>query len=317
MTTTKTANSIFKNALPLSFLIFFVMISFRHTQLLASESLTPSSVYSEVVQIEKELLTIKRFFNINRKEELKEAITTELTPRHAWQKTYELMVKTNILRRANGLPIIEPVYMEPVLNVNPILTYEQTQRVLTELRIIKFRLGILEMITPPETFSKKTPMDVFNKLRHVSSLFDVINGSEFTPSYVYGEAMRIYQDVNVIIRLLGLTDTTIPPEKIVTATPREAMITALHLLEKISSLESGVGIEGVDASVFYLDNPLPEDVFEMTLILMAELQVIKASLGLRHDVTQAARYYTQKTPADVNQLLGWVLLKINLINTLR
>ncbi|MCK5683384.1 hypothetical protein KAJ27_04665 [bacterium] len=297
--------------------VVLMMVFFLPYTLFANDKATPSDVYSEVIQIKKELYIIQNFFNIDQNAEFREIKKTELTPRHSWQKTYEIMVKINILRRANNLPIVEPANMEPVLNLNPILTYEQTQRVLTELRIIKFRLGIFEKVTAPDFFTKKVPMDVFNKLREVSAILDVINGSEFTPSYVFGESMRIYQDINNILNRLGIRDTSIPPDKLPKSTPKEAMLTLLHLLKKISELESGIGVEGVDPSVFYIDKPLPEDVFELALIVLSELQVIKASLGISHDITQSARYYTQKTPADVNQLLGWALLKMNQINTLR
>ncbi|MCU7836765.1 MAG: hypothetical protein KZQ83_16140 [gamma proteobacterium symbiont of Taylorina sp.] len=278
---------------------------------------TTSDVYAQVMQIEKELFIIRNFFGISQKAEFREIRKAQLKPRHVWQKTYEIIVKINILRRINSLPIIEPVNMEPVLNMDPILVYEQTQRILTELRIVRFRLGIEGEISSLEKFSNKQPMDVYNKLKEVSALLDVINGSEFTPSYVFGEAMRIYEDVNTILSKLLIRDLTIPPEKLLKVTPGDTQLTALFLLGKLSELEQGIGIEGVDASVFFQDEPNPADVFELTQVILAELQVIKATLGIRHVITQAAQYYTQKTPADANQLLGWSLLKINQIVTLR
>lgn len=293
------------------------VVLFVPALLFGNEQATPSNVFSQVMQIEKELLILKKHLNITKGYKFDPIEKTELKPRHAWQKTYEIMVKINVFRRAHSLPTIEPVNMEPVLNIAPVLTYEQTQRILAELSILKFRLGITKKVSKADKYKNKTPMNVFNKLREVSSILDVINGSEFSPSYVFGEAMRIYKDINIILNKLKIADTAIPPEKVISDTPKDSLLSELKLLEKIFTLERSIGLEGIDVAVFYLENPGPPEVFELTQIILAELQVIKASLGIRHEITQAAHFYSQKTPADVNQLIGWSLLKMKQISTLR
>jgi hypothetical protein len=51
----------------------------------------------------------------------------------------------------------------------------------------------------------------------------------------------------------------------------------------------------------------------MVTLCNAELQVIKVKLGLLHDITPAAEYHEDKTPAEVVQLLGYVTNKLHLV----
>ncbi len=299
-----------REVLILSLLLFF---SFS----LSALEVIPSDVYVQVEQIQKELVVIKKHLNLTTQISQNKLLKAELKPRHAWQKSYEILVKINILRRSNGMSIMEPINMEPRLKRDPILTYEMALRILVELEIIKFRLDITEQITPASIYTNKKPMDVFNLLRSISQDMDIINGQEFTPSYVFAEAMRIYEDINLIILHMKINDESVPPIKIIDSTPTDAFYTAIKLLTVVSQIESSIGIEGIDASVFLRKQITPSDVYELTEIIISELQVIKASVGIRYVITPAAKYYTQKSPADVNQLLGWSLSKLKQVSTLR
>jgi hypothetical protein len=295
--------------------ILFLLLFY--SLLLPAQEVTPSEVFAQVEQIQKELAIIKSHFNINIQPHYEKLLKSELKPRHAWQKAYEILVKINILRRSNGMSILEPINMEPKLKRDPILTYEMALRVLLELEIIKFRLDISEQVTPAISYSNKKPMDVFNSLRAISQDMDILNGQEFTPSYVFAEAMRIYEDINLIIMHLKINDESIPPIKMIDATPTDAFNTAIQLLTLVTRIEASIGIEGIDSSVFIRKQADPAHVYELTEIIIAELQVIKASVGIRYVITPAAKYYTQKSPADVIQLLGWSISKLSQVTTLR
>jgi len=51
-------------------------------------------------------------------------------------------------------------------------------------------------------------------------------------------------------------------------------------------------------------------------MIIAELQTIKAYIGLLHYITPSSTICTRKTPADVDQLMNWNLRKISLIEGL-
>ena len=51
-------------------------------------------------------------------------------------------------------------------------------------------------------------------------------------------------------------------------------------------------------------------------MIIAELQVIKAYIGLNDYITPAAAKYNSKTPVEVDQLMNWNLRKLSLIDSL-
>ncbi len=292
-----------------------IILVFIFSTLSANKIITPSEVYSEVKQIQKELILIKKYFKINKKIEIKK-IKTALEPRHAWQKTYEIMIKLNILRVSNKMPKIEPSNMEAVLNLDPILTYEQTQRILTEIKIFKFRMNINKKVSKAKKYKNKKPLDVFNALQESSALLDLINGSKFTPSYVFGETLRIFDDITTILQYLNIKDHTIPTKRRIYSKPIDTFRAGMKILLKIQSLQNTVGIKSVDFYDFQKDIITPSDVFGLTQMILAELQTIKAYIGLQGFVTPTAMQYKYKSPADVDQMMGWSLRQISLIKTL-
>jgi len=295
-------------------IIISILLNFATAKII-----TPNDVYAQVMLISKEVHFLLQYHGLehNHNEIITRThIKTQLKPRTAWQKTYEIMIKINILRESHSMPIIEPINIEPMLSLNPDMVYEQTQRILTELKIIKFKLDIESIEYKPNKYSNKTPQDVFNELSHISASLDTINKSVFTPSYVFGQAMRVYDDLTTILNYLDVKDDTIPAKRNNSATPLETFNTAMKVLDKIKTLQKRVSIETVDFSSFKKKNPNPGDVFTMVQMILSELQTIKAHIGLSHYITPAATTYNNKIPADVNQLMNWNLRKILLIDTL-
>jgi len=296
------------------FFIIFILSSGLYANII-----TPNEVYAQAMRIENEMHILHKHYGVNHNHDefiKKVKVRTNLQPRNVWQKTYEIMIKINILRVTYGLPIFEPVNLAPVLALNPDLVYEQTQRILTELKIFKFRIGIKESNYKVKKYTNKTSLDVYNILNNISNSLDVLNKSEFTPSYVFGESMRVYDDLSILLRYLNIKDTTIPSIRKKSATSHDTFNIAMQALSKVSLIQSSVGIEPVNFSGFLKQNPNSSDVFTMVQMIIAELQTIKAFIGLDDSITPAARRYENKTPADVHQLMGWNLRKIQQIQTL-
>ncbi len=292
-------------------LAIFLMILFTE---LSGADVTPTQVYIEALKVKGEIESIKKHFHIST-EVKSRYIKGRVAPRHAWQKSYEIFVKLNILRRKLQLPIVEPVNIEPTASLEPILTYEQIKRLFTEVQIIKFHIGISEEVEQNLSAVKdKEPKDVYNLLSTISRHLDLINGSEFTPSYVFGEVIRINEDINIILRHLKIQDKTTPPKKVIGATPYESFQRAIKLMKEIRNFQIHSAIDTVDITPFMRDSASPSDVFEISQIILAELQVIKAHLGLNHEVTRGAFFFQNRLAEDVHQMLGWLIKKFRLIN---
>ncbi|MCV6608677.1 MAG: hypothetical protein OIF32_10720 [Campylobacterales bacterium] len=275
--------------------------------------LSPSEVFTEVEKIEKEILIIKKALNINTKVSKPKRINTNLKPRHVWQKSYLLLMKVNVLRRKHQLPRIEEPGIEPVLDLNPDLVYEQTQRILTELRIFKTRKNIKKTITPTTKARNKNPIDVFNKMHQVSMEIDSLIGQQTAPSDVYSQVMRIYEDIGLILSNYGITDDTIPPAKNRDSKPKNAFLATMSLLEVIAQIQKKMGIEKTNFDPFIKDNIQPKDVINIVNMAIAELQPIKAYMEMKYAVTPPSKYYTRKIPADVEQLVKWNIDRLRLI----
>lgn len=285
---------------------------------LSAKTISPNDVYSQIMLITDEIHFLLKHEGIKHDHEgiiKRTKIATMLKPRNAWQITYEIMVKINIHRGYHNLPIIEPVNMPPILDLNPDLVYEQTQRILTELQIFNKRVGIQSPVFKLKKYKDKTSIDVYNALTHISKSFDELNRGIVTPSYVFGEQMRLYDEITDILQYLDISDKTIPQKKRVGATPADVFDECMHVLEKIRQLQIGAGIDFVDFSEFKKGDETASDVFTITQMIIAELQTIKAYIGI-DSITPASAKYNTKTPAEVEQLVSWNLRKLNLIHSI-
>jgi len=283
---------------------------------LSAKEITPNDVYAQTVLIQDHVHYLLKHYDIKHDHEgiiKRTSISTRLKPRNAWQKSYEILVKINILRGNYNLARIEPVGMEPVEKLNPDMVYGQTQRILAELEVFEVRKDIKIPIFAHKKYKNKTPLDVYNIFSHVSASFDELNRAELSASYIFADAMRIYDDLSIILKHLNIKDNTIPNRRLKNATPSDSLIVSMNVLEKIKKLQRSVGIRTIDFSVFNRKNALPSDVYSIIGVIIAELQPIKAYIGLIHEVTPPARHYIKKVPADIEQLMGWNLRKINLI----
>ncbi|MGN7610881.1 hypothetical protein ACQZV8_02230 [Magnetococcales bacterium HHB-1] len=281
--------------------------------------ITSSDVYKQVTEVHHEVHSIRNYFKIKDHIETPE-VYMNLQLRNVWQKGYEILFKINLLRKKHGLPRIAEIGLEPVRHLEPGLVYEVVQRIFVELEIFKFRLNIPTIERPRSTEEDpgkdQKPIDVFNALNHISDELDQIIGTSLTPSAVFAQGMRILEDVNVILDFLNIYDDTEPPDKRLNAQPIDVFRQSFSVLHEIQRLQSSVHMEKVNFSPLLNSTAESADVFNMLVMLLAELQPMKASLGLNHFVTPPAAYYTDKSSADVYQLLGWIQRKLKRIRAL-
>jgi hypothetical protein len=228
-----------------------------------------------------------------------------------------LQIKLVAFRRKQHLEGIAPVGVEPSGHIDPRYTWGQTQRVLTEIRIIRKVLGISGEVGAAPLVEGKKPVDVFNKLAQIEAEWDAMTEVGFDPSYVFSQILRLSEDVNMILRQLDVFDSAMPPAKNPGDTPADSLAQAFLLLEQVQRLQKSAGLEITDLSAFRkTENVIPTNVFNMVCLIIAELQQIKDRVGLKHDITPPATYHEGKKPADVRQFLGYVTNKLALIQHL-
>ena len=190
-------------------------------------------------------------------------------------------------------------------------------RLLNVIFVLKKRLGITDQVSSPQQYTGKQPIDVFNRLHHISYQFDVINREEINPNYVFAEVMRIYEDIATLLKVLQLRDKTYPPGKQEKVAPADCLTATFELLAEIQRLQKGAGIERTDFSIFQKkEQVLPSDVFNLVSMALAELQTIKAYSDLNHYVTPPAVTHERKKENDVHQLLRWTTRMVRQIRSL-
>ncbi len=298
-------------------LLLFAVLCLGFLNVQAEATITPSEVYGQVLLIEKETELVKHHFNYAKQPIAVAEVNANIMPRHVWQKCYMLQKKLVAFRRKHQLDALTPVEIEPVKDMDPRYTWAQTQRILVEIRIIRMLLGISGEAGAALPVEGKVPLDVFNKLSQIEAEWDALTGADFDASYAFGQAMRLNEEVDVILRHLGLFDDAIPPEKNVTAIPANSLTQIFLVLEQLQRLKKLAGLDIADLSAFRKTEQITAyDVFNMICLTLAELQPLKYQIGLRHVVTVPANHYENKTPADVLQLLGYVTNKLVLIQHL-
>lgn len=282
----------------------------------AGQLITSSHVFAQAVRIEGEVELLKAHLGL-RETKPAVAVHAPLLPRHAWQKAYLIQLKINIFRRQHGFSVEAANTLEQVRDLEPIVVHEQTQRILTQIAMLKLRLGISAEVAAPEVVPDKQPVDVFNKLHQVSLQWDVLNRGEVQPADVYGEVKRLNEDVNTILQHLRVWDVAHPPAKIPGAQSNAALEAAFEVLGEVQRLQQRAAIPRVDLGVFRKgEGVLPSDVLNMVVLVLAEVQTVKAHLGLNHDLTPVHEKHSAKTPAEVAQFLGYVANKLRLIRSL-
>ncbi|NWF65961.1 MAG: hypothetical protein HXX81_00665 [Campylobacterales bacterium] len=279
--------------------------------------ITSTDAYRQTQIVLSEIEIIKEHFNITAKSK-SHTFNTELFSRHTWQLTYEILIKLNILRAKHGIAKMPVTSMQPTLDLSPILTYEQINRILLEIDFLKLHLGITKEPKEVRVDGTKNPTDVFNALLAISRELDLINGFSFNPSFVFAEAMRIHDDVTNILHFLKIKDDTIPPKKLANATPSNSCATGIEILKEIERLQKKANIKIVQLDeLSNIKEHTPSDTFLITEFILAELQTIKAYIGMKDYVTPLAISFDGKKSEDTNQLLGWSLKKLQKIQSIR
>lgn len=298
----------------MSRLILFVLLLSISCSSQADVTITSSEVYAQVLLIDAETQLVRRFLKTTAQPTAVTAVNSDIKPRHVWQKAYLLEMKLVAFRRKFHLEGIAPVGVEPTEAIDSRYTWAQTQRLLTEIRIIRKLLGIAGNVGNPPSVTGKKPVDVFNKLAEIENVWDALTGSGFDASYSFAQALRLNEDVNMILRQLKVFDNAVPPEKNPADTSNETLAQTFLLLGQTQRLEKLAGLNVVDLSDFYkTEKATPNDVFNMLGMILAEVQQIKERIGLQHLITPPASYQDYKKPADVRQLLGYITNKVALI----
>jgi hypothetical protein len=271
---------------------------------------TPSDVYAEAVRIEHEVASLRRYLKVAGEAEVTHAKSAELRSEHVWSECYVILLKLGKLRRQLNLPYVEPIGTEPSLDMPLNSVWGMTQRILDEIHILKFFLDIPGQAPAAVPVAGKRPVDAFNKLTQISRELDLLS-SPVTPTDAYSEAKRIDAEVDAALRHLRVVEKAVPPARLEDLRPKDSLRAVFGLLEELRRIERDYGMAMPEFREFDTgDKATPDDVLILVEMAIAELERVKARVGMVHRVTVPGTYEQNKKPADVAQLLGYIVAKL-------
>jgi hypothetical protein len=295
-------------------LLLLLLLSLPAASPRAEAVFSSAEVFGQVLLIEEETELVRRHFQISRPPRPVTPLPADLKPHHVWQKFYLLLRRIAAFRLRHGLDAFSPLGTEPRESLDPRYTWGQTQRVLTEIRILRRLLGVPGEVAEAPAVEAKRPVDVFHKLAEVEALWDSLLDDDFAAAALYGEALRLDEDVNGLLEWLKRFDDAVPPPRPEQATVEGALAAAYEALGEVQRLQRLLGLPVTDLSGL-LGRANPEDVLDLVVLTLAELQTVKARAGLVHAIPPAAKYRAGQRIAQASQLLRYTANKLALIRS--
>ena len=271
--------------------------------------ITPTDVYYLAKSVDDSLASVYELSS----ELTKKRISNSLRPRNVYQKALSVADEFNFLH-PNALDSLK---LSEARNVD--MTRTGPSDVHSVLSLIeKYLLSKGTFTANFETRSTKTPNDVFQMLRQVSMHHhEIARKKGLTTDWA--KPKRVYEAV--VTNILPVTQNLAAKEKVAHKSfefPKQAVSGVIpryvykllyHMYQNLSDYYMNKG--GYDPIILEqvndCDKISPEDVFDMTLILAAELKARGGKKSLRRET--AARYKSWKegkekiVPGDVFRLI--------------
>ena len=262
----------------------------------ANSDITPSHVFQATQDLIAEIEVLREAMGIS--DYPNEAEPQEgRAPIHVYAKTLEVKRKVARIQRKFGMTPAE-VGQIPVKAIVPRDVFGSVQTITEELRRLKSQLVIEDEISPAPLVGGKTPTFVYKNLGDASFLLDGLVGRPLTPNDVYGNVLRIHDEMELIAAKLGAELELDPPAVNGRKRSMEVAQQMLRATYKVINLQNRLGMDASSVPTLTLVRVTPSEVFEVTNLLLAEMARMKMhlSIELPHASLGEER---NKTPADV------------------
>lgn len=259
-------------------------------------AITPSHVFQATSDLIAEIEILREAMGIS--DYPSEAEPQEgRAPVHVYAKTLEIMRKVSRVQRKFGITPSE-VGQIPVKNIVPKDVFGHVQAIIEELRRVKGQLVIEDEIQPAPFEGRKTPSFVYKNLGDASFLLDGLVGRPITPNDVYGNVLRIHDEMELVAAKLGADLELDPPAVNGRKRPKQVAQQMLRATYKVINLQTRLGMDASSVPTLTLVRVTPSEVFEVTNLLLAEMARIKTHLNI--ELPHASRGEERnKTPTDV------------------
>ena len=211
-------------------------------------------------------------------------ILAERNPRHTLQKTREIFIKINRMRKIRSMGEITIPYSSSgkVLSKN---VFNECARIVGELEILlDSPLQVhRKYVAPP------TPIRIaenYELLAEISQALDPVIGVRgFRPGDVYAQSVVVLENARFLRQSQSLDMDVEPPTTIIGRHSNHALRAAIGLMSDIAQYDRRLWISACDTPEVPQRKITSNEVYDQLLIILAEQERIMYRLGLDHYVS--------------------------------
>ena len=232
-------------------------------------------------------------------------------PVHVYAKASEVLEKVARVQSRLGMEEVDPGFI-PVKEIVPADVLGQVHRSTEEIRKIKSQLVIEETPEPAPFVNGKTPSLVYKNLGDASLLLNALVGRPITPNDVFGRLEYVYDDMELIAANLRVSLNRELSAVDGRRSPKDVARLILRASYKIIDLQNRLGMDASNVPQLTFVRVTPAENFEVTNILLAEMNRIKAHLNidLPHEPRPVPR---GKRPTDVFAQVAQILRNLDIL----
>lgn len=237
------------------------------------------------------------------------------SPREVYFEAQALFEKSNRLAyEVEGSH--EDTPEQPSEQIVPAHVWQLVDASLQRIQTVRKKLGLhhayKENIEPNNT----TPTNVFNAILQSNQQLNTLLNQQVAPSDVFEQVTLAINGTEQLLKKFNVTDR-IPdaPNFELNKTPSNVykrLTQCVQLLQEIAK-KSGINMLSIDKSNLNSRLATPNDVFDLTKIIVAQIHYLEALLP---GIEKIESYYPgYKTPSDVFQRAGILLKQLELLNS--
>ncbi len=259
-------------------------------------AITPNEVYSSVEVVVSKIEAIRSAANVSDKARVP-GIQVGKKPSHAYGKAIELLEKISRFQAQKNIkPLILPNFLN--VKVKPENVLELVQLAEKELLNIIEKQGVTYSLKEQsETAKNKTPSDVYELIWQASYLMDTLIPA-ISPADVLRNVAMIEQGLVNIAKAKGKSLTFPDALTFTDKKPVDVSIQLYKLLYTIAKYERKIGMAPLIVPTFPAGKIKPEDTYDVTGNVLADLARISAKLKIPA-VTRSVKSNQKITPNHV------------------
>ena len=287
------------NLTPSHKLIAILAITFCSLVNAQANTQSPSHVYQMAVQLENELLALRKAKAITEKTP-QPAVQKNKKPLHVYAKAIEVRNKLIRLQTNHNLKPLKTLPL-PSFSASPADVFAVVAPLTKAMKQLNRSKKIKAKWAP--FVGGKKPSQVYRKLWQVSYLFNGLV-EPINPNLVYQNAAQTVAELEVIAAKLKVTPSAqnIKEHHEAKLTPYDVNVEGFKNIYRLAKLQRALKIEPVYPPNFPIGKITPSEAFDTTNTLLVEITRIKLALKIKKPIKQLETP-SGKKPADVLEQL--------------